>query len=114
MQLSVVVGSCWELRLNLLFTNLGCKRDNMNHTRLFYDCFCDFFLGNIHGIFLKNLWKNLFKNLNFSSYYFTKFYVTNLAKNVIFKKNQIYLQVLLLNKHYNVSWVFLLIFYSLD
>jgi hypothetical protein len=68
----------------------GCKRDNINHTYLLHDYFCDYFLGIIPRIFLKYYWKSLQKNLSiFSkkiSYYFTKFYVKNLAKPIIFKK----------------------------
>jgi hypothetical protein len=37
------------------YINSGGKQDNMNHTYFFYDYFCDRFLGNILGIFLKNL-----------------------------------------------------------
>jgi len=55
-----------------------------------------------------NIFLKLFeKSLNFlilNSYYFIKVYVKISVKNVIFKKIQIHLQVLLLfkNKHYNV------------
>jgi hypothetical protein len=58
-------------------------------------------------IFLKYSSKSLQKNiLNFlkkSSYYFIKVHVKNLAKNVIFKKIEIHLQVVLLfkRKHYS-------------
>jgi hypothetical protein len=31
----------------------GCKQDNMSHTRLLFDYFCDCFLRNISKIFLK-------------------------------------------------------------
>jgi len=34
-----------------------CKQDNMSHTHLLYDCFCDYFLGNIIKIFLEYYWK---------------------------------------------------------
>jgi hypothetical protein len=37
------------------YINSGCKQANMSHTYLLYDYFCDCFLGNILGIFLKNL-----------------------------------------------------------
>jgi hypothetical protein len=40
-------------------------------------------------------WKYLPKNNNNKSYYFIKVYVKILAKNVIFKKIQIHLQVFL-------------------
>jgi len=79
-------------------TNLTrCKRNNMNHIHLLFNCFCDYFVRNILGIFLKKS-LNFFYSLKFSSYYFIKVYVKNLAKNVIFKKNHIHLQVLLLLK----------------
>jgi hypothetical protein len=29
----------------------GCKWDNMNHTHLLFDCFCDCFWGNILRIY---------------------------------------------------------------
>jgi hypothetical protein len=99
------VGLLWIGHLELC--QFGYHWDNMRHTcLLFY--FCDCILGNIIRIFLKYFWKNLRKfPLNFknkSSYYFIKNHVKNLAKKVIFRKIEIYLQVfvLLKNKHYNV------------
>ncbi len=47
-------------------TNLArCQWNNMNHTCLLFDCFCDCFVGNILRIFLEFVWKNLQKNLKF-------------------------------------------------
>jgi hypothetical protein len=52
---------------------------------------------------LKKSSKKCFKLKKTSSYYFIKIYVKNLAKNIIFRKFQIHLQVFLLfkNKCYN-------------
>jgi len=75
-----------------------------------------YFLTTFREIFLKKFLKNL-KILNIHiSYYFIEVHVKNLAKNVIFKKIEIHLQFLLLfkSKCYNVWWMFLLIFYSLN
>jgi len=51
----------------------------------------------------KSLQKNIFNIFKKSSYYFIKVHVKNLAKNVIFKKIEIHLQVVLLfkRKHYS-------------
>jgi hypothetical protein len=51
----------------------------------------------------KSLQKNILNILKKSSYYFIKVHVKNLAKNVIFKKIEIHLQVVLLfkRKHYS-------------
>jgi hypothetical protein len=62
----------------------------------FFYCCCDYVLENIAKIFLKYFWKTLKKNFKNFSYYFIKVYVKNLAKNIIFKKNQIHLQTILL------------------
>ncbi len=89
------------------YSKVGCKHDNTSHTYLLFLLLLWLLLKRyslyIVKILLKFFWKNIFKNLNFSSYYYVKFYVKNLTKNVIFKKIQIHLQVLLLfkNKHYN-------------
>jgi hypothetical protein len=53
-------------------------------------------------IFFEKIFEIFYKKI---SYYFIKVHVGNLAKNVIFKKIEIHLQVFLLlkkNKHYNV------------
>jgi hypothetical protein len=76
----------------------------MSHTHLFFTAFVTTF----GEIFLKYSWNNLQKNLlNFVkklSWYFIKVHVKKLMKNVIFKKIEIHLQVILLfkNKRYNV------------
>jgi hypothetical protein len=59
------------------------------------------FVINFWKIFLEYSWKNLpiFKKISFNSYYFVEVYIKNLAKNAIFKKIQIHLQVLLLLKN---------------
>jgi hypothetical protein len=89
-----------EQRVDYKKTIVRCKWDNMSHTRLIFYYFCDCFLGNVFkypwNILEKSL-KKYFK-LKKNSYYFIKVYVRNLAKNVIFKKIQIHLQVFLLLK----------------
>jgi len=81
----------------------GCKWDNMSHTRLLLY----YFWQNIPGIFLEYSFKMLEKIFSFlilKSYYCINVHVKNLAKNVIVKKIEIQLQVLLLfkGKHYGV------------
>jgi hypothetical protein len=72
-----------------------CMKNHPNH----HDCLW----RNIARIFLKNFQKNILNLKKKSSYYFIKVHVKILVKNVIFKKIEIHLQVLLLfkNKHYN-------------
>jgi len=56
------------------------------------------------------------KSLKFSSHYYVMVYIKNLSKNVIVKKIQIHLQMLLLFKNigYNDFKMFLGIFHSLN
>jgi len=83
----------------------GCKCNNTNHTHLLYDCFETTFWEILLEYSLKYSWKKIRILFNLKKYIlFIKVYVKNLAKNVIFKNNQIYLQVFLLFKsnRYNV------------
>jgi hypothetical protein len=77
---------------------LGCKWDNTSYTYLLFDYYCDYFLK----IFLKHSWKSFRKNLWI---FFLKIHIVLLRfmleiwlKNVIFKKFEIHLQILLLLK----------------
>jgi hypothetical protein len=70
----------------------------------FFIAFVIIFWEIFFKYFSKKIQKDLYTIFKFISYYFIKVYVKILAKNVIFKKIEIHLQVLLLltNKHYNV------------
>jgi hypothetical protein len=73
--------------------------DNISHSHLLFECFCDYLLENILGIFFK---KSFLIKI-FLHTILLRFMLKNWQK-MSFKKNQIHLQVFLLfkTKCYNV------------